>query len=141
MDGPWVKQLWHCNPTPSNHKVMKIYSQELLLCTQAYYSTPVFLKVGAMETQRPQITKLWKLCSAVIKASWNKCLSIVMKLTGYLLSELFILLSINPKCNIIIFPDCSEIRGSNPGHWTGQIRLHIFFSFLKFPYKKLFKLQ
>ena len=60
--------------------------------------------------------KLWKLCVQNVCCnkgySRNKCLSIVMKLTGYLLSELSIVLSINPKYNIIIFPDCPEIQGS-----------------------------
>ena len=119
MDGPRIKQFWHCNPTPSNHKIMKIIiAKNFFLCTQAYYSTPVCLKAGAMENySTPSNHQNYEnyVCkmSAVIKAiSRNKCLSIVMKLTGYLLSELFILLSNNPKCNIIIFPDCPEIQGS-----------------------------
>lgn len=42
-----------------------IIAKNFFLCTQAYYSTPVCLKAGAMEIiQRPQITKTMKTMCA-----------------------------------------------------------------------------
>ena len=129
MDGPRIKQLWHCNPTPSNHKIMKIiaknffYAHKLTILRQSAWKL-VQWKFNALKSP-----KLWKLCVQNVCCnkgySRNKCLSIVMNLTGWSFSELFILLSINPKCNIIIFSDCPEIRGSKPG----QVKFVCPFSF------------
>ena len=183
MDGPRIKQFWNCNPTPSNHKIMKIIIAKNFFYHAHKLTILLFLRQSAWKLEKWKLNalkspKLWKLCvQNVIKAiSRNKCLSIVMKLTGYLISELFILLSNNQKCNIIIFPDCPEVRDSKPrltpcwsAHGIWKIYLEkssstnlifslfrtwflqqsyqqgvcfpIFFSFLKFSYKKLFKFQ